>query len=895
MFKKTKISRGLLLAFGGSLALSALPALAQQAAQLDRVEITGSAIKRIDAETAVPVTVVKIEDLKKQGITTVEQVVSTLSAAQVQQGTAAVIGLGTGGAAFADLRGLGANKTLVLLNGRRIANNAYDSSAPDLNMIPFAGLERVEVLRDGASSLYGTDAIGGVINFITRKDYTGGTVTLGYDSPQASGGKSYSANAGFGVGDLAKDGFNVFGFVNYEQQDAIHGNQRDFGNRIPGGLSSNLAPANYYQAGDVANPAAKACNSEFLLGTFSDGKLGCRIATSTYVDYIPKTERTSGLLKGTLDITPNAQLGLEYFAAESKISYQIAPVPYGGMIVNRSSRYYPGNAGAPFTPTIPLSPTFVDKDQPDGLPGFVNVNWRDYQTGPRMTTNTNTQQRFVASLQGTVSEWDYQAAFTYNENKVKENLAGYTNGDVIYGGFLDGTLNPFGAQTAAGQALIAGAGLSGTLQNAKGTVTGGDIRVGRDFGDWFGAGRPTAFAAGAEYQHQNFKQAAEFDFASAVVQSTGVDPNTLNEGSRDVFALYAELAMPILKTLDVTLSLRYDNFSDFGNTTNPKVSFRYQPVEQVLVRGSYSTGFRAPSLYEINQSQVMTNTQSQSDPVNCPDGVHPIPGKPQTTCENQFQTILGGNKELQPEKSKSATLGFVFQPTTDLNVALDFWWINLSQTIGSIPEDNLFADPTTFAAYFIRNTAGNLSTNSLPCVPVITGGCGYVDQRTQNLGGTKSNGLDIGVSYKLNAGDAGLFNFGLQSTVVLNYEYQDYKNGPWNDNLGIYSGTGPIFRWKHNLVMSWSKGPFGAGLAGYYKSGYTDQDPENHVASYTTWDLYGSWQAVPGLSLTAGIRNLFDRDPPFTNQDGTFKSGGFDPRFTSPVGRVYYIRGTYSF
>ncbi|MDQ2990867.1 MAG: TonB-dependent receptor plug domain-containing protein, partial [Pseudomonadota bacterium] len=148
---------------------AAAMAQTDNAAPIQRVEITGSAIKRIDAETAVPVTIIKMDDLKKQGVTTIEQVMANLTVSQSSLGTSQVVGSGTGGASYADLRGIGANKTLVLLNGRRLANNAFDSSAPDLNMIPFAALERVEVLRDGASSLYGSDAVGGVINFITRK------------------------------------------------------------------------------------------------------------------------------------------------------------------------------------------------------------------------------------------------------------------------------------------------------------------------------------------------------------------------------------------------------------------------------------------------------------------------------------------------------------------------------------------------------------------------------------------------------------------------------------------------------------------------------------------------------------------------------------------------------
>ena len=210
MLTEKTMARTLRLVFSGTTLAAGFGfagnALAQtqdvQQAPIARVEITGSAIKRLDAETAVPVTVIRADDLKKEGITTIEQVMANLSVSQAQQGTSQSVGASTGGASFADLRGIGANKTLVLLNGRRLANNAYDSSAPDLNMIPFAALERVEVLRDGASSLYGSDAVGGVINFITKKNYQGGVATFGEDVPSHGGGRSINANVAFGFGDL---------------------------------------------------------------------------------------------------------------------------------------------------------------------------------------------------------------------------------------------------------------------------------------------------------------------------------------------------------------------------------------------------------------------------------------------------------------------------------------------------------------------------------------------------------------------------------------------------------------------------------------------------------------------------------------------------------------------
>jgi iron complex outermembrane recepter protein len=222
-FRKSLVVRAVLTAFCGTATMVVATDVAAQAATgsgLQRVEITGSAIKRVDAETALPVTVLKVEELRQQGYTTVEGILGSIAGNQTAQGTSGAVGAVTGGAAFANFRGLGANKTLVLLNGRRIANQAVggsgDSSAPDLNTIPLAAIDRIEVLRDGASALYGTDAIGGVINFITKKDYKGVELNAQYTAPKSPGGKSYEVSGGFGKGDLTEDKWNVFGFIDYQ-------------------------------------------------------------------------------------------------------------------------------------------------------------------------------------------------------------------------------------------------------------------------------------------------------------------------------------------------------------------------------------------------------------------------------------------------------------------------------------------------------------------------------------------------------------------------------------------------------------------------------------------------------------------------------------------------------
>lgn len=901
MFRKTKVCTGLMLAFGGTLTLSAAPAFGQQV--FEKVEITGSAIKRIDAETAVPVTIIKADDLKREGITTIEQVVARLSMSQTAQSTSQSVGLGTGGAAFANLRGLGQNKTLVLLNGRRLANNAIDSSAPDLNMIPFAALERVEVLRDGASALYGTDAIGGVINFITRKDYTGGTVTLGVDSPQHPGGKSTSANVGFGVGDLSKDRYNLFGFLDFQKQDPLRASQRPIINDRSIKTSPTSSPGQYNQDGAVQNPSFPTCGSPDGI-PLGDGVTDatCGYLYARQVDLVPKTERKTGFLKGTLQLTDAHQLGLEYFISENSNATKIAGVPYGALWMNPGTKYYPGNGITPLPTVFTLNPAYLPTSAPPGaLPGVIKLRWRDTFSGGREEQTDNTQQRFIASLDGAVAGWDYRTAFSYNENKLTDKLiAGYTDGTIVTSGVLNGTINPFGDQDAAGAALLSSAQAKGTLFTAKGQVYSLDAQGSRELSDWFGAGRPAAIAVGAEFRREKFRYVGNAPFDALVVSSTGFDPATDNEGSRNVAAIYAELNVPIIKELEVTGSLRYDRYSDFGNTTNPKVSFRYQPNKQVLLRGSYSTGFRAPSLYDLNAPQTFTNTANNwDDPVRCPGGV-PIAGVSKSeNCAVQFMSQIGGNKSLKPETSKNTTVGIVFEPVADFSASVDFWWITLKHQIAALADTTIFGDPAKYAGLFHRAPDGSLATDGSLCPGP---NCGFVEDVTMNLGGVKTSGLDLGATYRIRAAEAGTVTLGFNGTYLTKFDYQNEADGVWLPNVGRYAGGvalssgggGPAFRWQHALTANWTKGPWGVGIVNNYKSGYIDQDPINTVGSYSTWDLWGSWRPTKALALTVGVRNLFDTLPPNSNQTATFQVG-YDPRFADATGRTYYLRGSYNF
>ena len=894
MFKHTKLCSGLVLAFG-SLAIAPGAAMAQDAS-LQRVEITGSAIKRIEAETSAPVTVLKAADLKKEGVVTVEQVLNMIAGNQTLQGTSQSVGASTGGASYANLRGLGQNKTLILLNGRRVANNSFDGSAPDLNMIPFAALERVEVLRDGASSLYGTDAIGGVINFITRKDLQGGTVTIGADSPQHPGGKSVNINAGFGFGDLTKDGYNILGFIDHQQQDAIQASQRPFGSTglVPSlGISKSSgtpSPANYSQSGNSSNASWPGCDAPY---GFAAGNK-CRYDYTRWVDLVPETTRDSAMLKGTFAVTKDAQLNLEYFLTKGNNKALIAPVPYAALSMDAGTAFFPGNGITPAPTTFTINPA---------LP--IAVQWRTAASGGRADSADNEQQRFLASLDGAAAGWDYSIGAAYNQNHVTDNLiGGYNNGPVITAGVKNGTLNPFGAQNAAGAALLASAMVTGNLLTGKGTVSTIDGHASRELTDWFGAGRAAALAVGAELRHESFSFKASDPLASLVVASTGVDPATNSVGSRDVYAAYGELNVPVTKQLDVTGAIRADKYSDFGNTVNPKLSFRFQPSADMLFRGSASTGFRAPSLYDLYAPQTYTNTANTwDDPkAGCDANGNPtVAGFASTACGQQFMSLSGGNPKLKPEKSKNFTLGAVFEPVNDLTVGVDLWWIQLTDSIAALPDTTIFGNTTKYASLLVRNPAGQLSYDGTQCPG---SACGYVSDTTSNLGGVNTNGIDVTLAYRLRTSQTGTFNFMLNGTYVAKYEYQNEAGGEWIQNVGIYSGAGPVFRWQQTANVQWTYGAYGIGLTNRYKSGYTDQndptavlDPalqNHHVGAFSLWDVNGSWAITKAISIVGGVRNLLDTKPPASNQGATFQVG-YDPRFADPTGRAYYLRGTYNF
>lgn len=925
MFKRTKVCSGLMLAFGGTLMLSGVPSFAQQ--QLERVEITGSSIRRIADETALPVTVIKVEELTRQGVTTTEQAVNRIASNQSNFGASQAIGATTGGKSEADLRGLSgptganANKTLVLLNGRRLANHAFDAAAVDLNAIPLAAIDRVEILRDGASAIYGTDAIGGVINFVLKRDLVGVEVSATAQKPQRSGGgDTKRVNVAGGFGSLSENRFNVMATLDWRKQDVLAAADRDFSKTgiigtsraaITNGTSGTAFPGdlNGYEPSGPAcappNSIPRNTNPDNT-GAFNS----CRYDFSRSVDLLTENEQITGLLRASVAIAPDHTASFEYLRANNKGTARVAPAPTSTLIPATSPFFPTGleNPGQTLAPTQVIVPGFAGGNGTTTVLGGA-ANWRQVPAGKRTSGDDTTTERTMVELQGVLLDWDYKTALGTTQNKSEANVKrGYVNDDLIAVGVWNGVINPFGAQTVAGQAAIDAAQVVAPTQVGKSKVNFIDFQVSKPDLVKLGAGSLGA-AFGVEFRKENsYFEALPI---TATLGSLGIDPDSDTSGSRKSAAAYGEFSIPVVKDLDVTLAGRFDKYQGTGDTFNPKLGVRYQPVKSVLLRGSAASGFRAPTLYEIYQPLSTTfTTDNYDDPVLCPGG-NPVPGASAgVVCGQQVLQRLGGPiavgkpvSSLEPEKSKSYNLGIVFEPTASTKVGIDLWRINIKNLISPLPEQAVFGDPVTYASKFTRcsqipATGPGITRDDIDACTGFPGigfdPIAFIEATTENLGELKTAGIDISASWKSGATEYGSFGVDMEGVYITKHEYQRFRNGPFINALGRYSDNAPVFRWQHTLTGTWSIGPWATSLGQRFKGGYTDQDGVNQVGSYSIFDVSVTWTGVKNLAVTAGINNILDTDPPLSVQNTTFQRG-FDPRFTDPLGRAFMLRASYKF
>ncbi|MFY7866733.1 TonB-dependent receptor [Roseateles sp.] len=902
----------------GLVGLACLPALAQDAGagvkKFERVEVTGSAIKRIEAEGALPVQIITRADMVKAGITTAAELIANLSAASnnLTDGVSIANGGSRDQMGFnsANLRGLGTSSTLVLLNGRRMANFASpgDDAGVDLNNIPSAAIERVEVLLDGASAIYGTDAIGGVVNFITRKDYQGLDLDAYVGASQEGGAGKRTASLAAGFGDLARDRFNLFGVFDIQHTDALNTSQRKFigelqiPQRLPHLLSSYPMPANIFLSSDqlealqnqgfkingrvpstkTINLSAPQCNPPHSLNLVDGigGPDGCTFDYMRDLELYPQSKKLSFLGRGVLALGDKHQAFVELALSEAKTHY-----------VGTSSRIRLRRANELDTALIPGLDT--------ALPGeAVEIRARLLEAGNRKTALNSRAERVVLGMSGSLGSWDYDWGLNHSVNKVAErDASGYLLYEELIDGFRRGLVNPFGPSSAAGKAYLNSIQVNDEVRSARGAMSSLDFKTSGSLMK-LGGGN-LALALGAELRHESTdSKASELLLSDNINEDWTPGDSQFVKRSRRVWAVFGELVAPLSKELELQFALRHDNYQNIGGTSNPKLGLRYQAAKELVLRASAGTGFRAPSLNDLYRPPKSSSTSVLPDPVYCAAN-----GNDLRDCANNWSTVIYSGPNLKPEKSKQFSMGMVFEPIKDVSLGLDYWNIAKTNLISTIGEDIILGNLGKYGALVHRY---NMDEGIQGCDydPDDYEIC-FIELRKENRGKQRSSGLDLSFEVRRLTSPLGQWGAKMAGTWVLKSEKQTGFGDDFVSDLGKFVTTGAVQRWRHRLSLDWTYGPWSLAVGNTYSSGYTDQNSAidtnsgtmvgaNKVKAYSLWDMAGAWEASKSLTLRAGVKNLLNTAPPYSNQAYHFISG-YDPSYTDPRGRFVYLSAQYQF
>jgi iron complex outermembrane recepter protein len=901
-FQRKKLAGALAYALGagGAFVVAGTPA---EAADI-KVEVTGSSIRRVESEGALPIQTITRDDIDRQGIQSTAELVDRLSANSSIGGlnAAGVVGSTATGYASASLRGLGSQRTLVLLNGRRTANNAFSGATVDLNSIPLSAIERVEVLTDGASAVYGTDAIAGVINFILRKDYTGAEASAYYGDSDNGGGTSQRYNVSAGWGDLTKDKVNIYGSLDYKKDDAVAAAQRKFsktaympnadggvydktsGNSFPGNVFLPAVPGR--PKGTTQNPTYPNCAPPYSFGTLTASTLGqCRFDYASVIDILPPSEQWNAVVSGRWQFHPDHQAFFDATYSQNKTTARISPSPVSAATL-LSGEPILTQPGTPYYPTA-LATQYGLNGQP------LEVFYRSLELGPRTDTYDTKQTRVAAGLQGVIKGWDYTAALNWGKSEANDSWpSGWITGSAFQSAVNTGNINLFGFNTPTALAQLQSTQVTGNFLNATGETFDVDVKASNEIYQ-LPAG-PLALALGGNWRREKYVLNSSQAAQDGDVVGLGGSVASIPEHSRNVWAAYFELNIPIIKNLEGNIAVRYDDYQDVGSTTNPKFSLRWQPMKELLLRGSWGTGFRAPSLYELYQpAQYGATGESYDDPLRCPST-----GSPRD-CNAQFTTQLGGNPNLKPETSTQWTVGGVWEPAGGVSLGVEYWNIEVDDVIGLPAESPIFSDmPASQAAgTLVRYAPGSPGCSAsdqaggLPC-PV-----NYGVQLNANLLKLKTSGVDFNIALRSARTDYGSLNFTFNGTYYIDWDQQSQGEDMLH-LIGRYGGgvaatvagsgsTGGFPRWKHSALLNWNYGPWQANLTQNYIHSYTDADETRTVGSFSLWGINGAYTGLKNWTFALGVKNLFNTDPPFTVQENAFQIG-YDPALADPMGRFFW-------
>jgi iron complex outermembrane receptor protein len=894
--------------------------------KLEEVVVTGSLVRREDIITPSPVTVISAEDIEKSGMTTITDVVRSISADN--SGTIpTAFGLGfAAGSSGVSLRGLTVNSTLVLINGRRataypLADDGQRSFV-DLNTIPLSAVDHVEVLRDGASSLYGADAIAGVVNIILRETFQGATTDAEVGFSERGGGGSRRVSGLFGAGDIRSDRYNAFVDVEYQKDDRLAVRRRPFPfntndlssigganlifgqpTQFTGSTFGSVTPATLGTPGDLTSgtpiPGAvsqplRPCGAGSRQATDGSGNVYCAQNLLANTDDAPSEERVGVLAKLTVGVSDNAQ------------AYVTGSFYQNTVVVDNTQRQIQ-NSTPHNTNTIALPPTLsngsLNPNNPFAALGeYALIN---YAFGDLNTRQIERDRviRLVAGLKGQLGGWDYDTALVVNHSALDTEMPGFPSFSGVIKAITNGTysfVNP-ASNSAAARALVSPT----PVKTSTTDMDSIDLRLSRDLFELPG-GQALKLGLGAEGRYES-----QFDpnfNANLDILGLGVSQT---EGSRQIYAAYAELDAPIIKQLEIDISGRYDRYGDFGGKFVPKAGFKFTPLPQFTLRGTYSQGFRAPSFAE-NGSSSAEGFINYTPP---PSFAALHAANPGYVAQYSLASLSIANPNIKPETSDSYTLGLIVQPVKQVTLSADYYYIKKRQVIA--PGDSA----PGLAAYYAGQPLppGYIITPDAPdpSAPAALPRPAVVASPYVNKTSLTTDGLDLGARISTDLVRGVRLTSDLEITKIFSWKFigADGSALQYVGTEGPYilsSGAGtPRYRgrWSNSVDV----GPATVSVNAYYVSGfymfgpdaapgclYNDPNgnpfpPNCHVASFLDVDLTGEYHFGDHLLVSGVVENVANRLPPFN--PANYAGVNYNPTYAQAgiIGRFFRVGFSYKF
>lgn len=879
------LRRSIRIALGGALGLSATlgasVVFAQQQAAADKgieeIYVTGSRIARSsDLESPSPVVTFDQSEMAKTGYTNLQQLLEKQPF--VGSGTFSTRGNNqdstANGASAVSLRGLGADATLVLVNGRRVAISAFAESITtnfvDINTIPLAAIERLEVLKDGASAVYGSDAVAGVVNVVLKKNFQGLEVAGNYGATTESGYDERSASLIWGFGD---DDSNATMIFDYFKNSTLENKERGYlgtANQEPRGGQDSRSSRGFPGAFIVTAPNP-ANPGQSLTGARVDpscppantGSNACFYDYGPWNLLIPEAERTGVMLLAHQGLGENIELFTELGMQHNTSIAQGAPTPLDT------------SAGLTVPVDHPNNP-FTDAES------IAIRRFRTVDAGPRQWSIETDNLRGVLGLRGSFNDWNWEVAAQRARSETEQTGSrkqGWIRTDYLQREIDAGRYNPFG--TTYNSPDVIDSITTSLVRQGTSELTAYDAQIDGTVYE-LPAGK-VGMAAGVEYRDEEIKDVPDEQFQRGLIFGTEA---VAAAASRDSYAGYVEFSIPVIENLELNAALRYDHYSDFGSTTNPKVAMRWTPIESLAVRASWGTGFRAPSLAQIGLGPSQDSSFFLDAPGCAVNAAY---------CDQTDYTVTyTGNPNLKAEESESYNLGVLWKPTGSMQFAIDYWDITQDNKIDK-------ALPAPIVANFCTTQSSTVCDRADPLPGQSLGELLNVYATFSNVGEQHVNGIDFGAytTWDIGSGNLGV---NLDYTRLLKFERAlptaDGATFRSRDVAGRYEYPEDRFV----LTGDWSIADWGVNAAVYYTGSFADLngtpdyfDSTRDVDSLTTLNLQARYTGIKGLTLALGLDNVFDEGPPFAIGDGDTDLYGYVSGVHDPRGRFLYGKATYRF